>query len=73
MGGYDAAWGRYDAAWRRYDAVIGGYDASGGEYNAAWADTMQLGGDTLAGSTQRAQYPLIKEYSLNHNMKPLII
>ena len=23
--------------------------------------------------TQRAQYPLIKEYSLNHNMKPLII
>ena len=63
MGGYDAAWGRYDAA----------YDASGGEYNAAWADTTQLGGDTLAGSTQRAQYPLIKEYSLNHNMKPLII
>ena len=24
-------------------------------------------------NTQRAQYPLIKEYSLNHNMKPLII
>ena len=23
--------------------------------------------------TQRAQYPLIKEYSLNHNMKPCII
>ena len=23
--------------------------------------------------TQRAQYPLIKEYSLNHNMKPYII
>ena len=24
-------------------------------------------------STQRAQYPLIKEYSLNHHMKPYII
>ena len=24
-------------------------------------------------TTQRAQYPLIKEYSLNHNMKPYII
>ena len=23
--------------------------------------------------TQRAQYPLIEEYSLNHNMKPYII
>ena len=23
--------------------------------------------------TQRAQYPLIKEYGLNHNMNPLII
>ena len=23
--------------------------------------------------TQRAQYPLIKEYSLNHDMKPLMI
>ena len=23
--------------------------------------------------TQRAQYPLIKEYSLNHNMKPYMI
>ena len=23
--------------------------------------------------TQRAQYPLIKEYSLNHNLKPYII
>ena len=23
--------------------------------------------------SQRAQYPLIKEYSLNHNMKPYII
>ena len=22
---------------------------------------------------QRAQYPLVKEYSLNHNMKPLMI
>ena len=27
----------------------------------------------IPGLTQRAQYPLIKEYSLNHNMKPLII
>ena len=25
----------------------------------------------LIGFSQRAQYPLIKEYSLNHNMKPL--
>ena len=25
------------------------------------------------GYPQRAQYPLIKEYSLNHNMKPYII
>ena len=25
------------------------------------------------GCTQRAQYPLIKEYSLNHNKKPYII
>ena len=24
-------------------------------------------------ASQRAQYPLIKEYSLNHNMKPCII
>ena len=23
--------------------------------------------------TQRAQYPLIKEYTLNHNIKPLIV
>ena len=23
--------------------------------------------------TQRAQYPLIKEYGLKHNMKPLVI
>ena len=23
--------------------------------------------------TQRAQYPLIKEYSLNHNMNPVIV
>ena len=23
--------------------------------------------------TQRAQYPLIKEYSLNHNVNPLLI
>ena len=27
----------------------------------------------LQALTQRAQYPLIKEYSLNHNMKPLMI
>ena len=26
-----------------------------------------------SGNAQRAQYPLIKEYSLNHNMKPYII
>ena len=26
-----------------------------------------------AGTSQRAQYPLIKECSLNHNMNPLII
>ena len=27
----------------------------------------------LCSHTQRAQYPLIREYSLNHNMKPYII
>ena len=33
-----------------------------------------LGGlDVRQATTQRAQYPLIKEYSLKHNMKPYII
>ena len=35
---------------------------------------IQGSGSTAGlGLTQRAQYPLIKEYSLNHNMKPYII
>ena len=29
--------------------------------------------DALLGMTQRTQYPLIKEYTLNHNIKAPII
>ena len=36
----------------------------------SWLRPMQNIG---VSDTQRAQYPLIKEYSLNHNMKPYII
>ena len=38
--------------------------------NPAWVKVGRLLGCCCA---QRAQYPLIKEYSLNHNMKPYII
>ena len=31
------------------------------------------GRNIFKGYTQRAQYPLIKEYSLNQNMNPLIL
>ena len=33
---------------------------------------LQLGSD-LGGFTQRSQYPLFKEYTLNHNIKAPII
>ena len=40
---------------------------------AASGDVIFLSGKAAKGIAQRAQHPLIKEYTLNHNIKAPII